>query len=414
MGGILEMNGDFYKRKLSRREFFKVCAFSGIALASAPLIIDILKAAVSSPRSGEKGFISKREAMFYKTLDGETIQCQLCPRRCTLSEGMRGFCRAREPHGGKHYSLVYGNPCAIHTDDPIEKKPLFHFLPQTITFSIATAGCNLRCKFCQNWEISQFPPEETVNYDLLPEEVVDFAIKYNRPTIAYTYSEPSVFYEYMYDTAVIAHKKGVKNMYHSNGYLNPEPLKELCKYLDGANIDLKGFTEKFYGEICGATLEPVLTTLKILKKEGVHLEITNLVVPPYNDDMEKIEEMCLWIRNNLGREVPLHFSRFYPLYKLKNLSPTPVETLEKAREVALKVGLEYVYIGNVPGHPGENTYCPKDGKLLIERRGYEILKNNVVGGKCKFCGKPIPGVWADEKERTKTELPSPNVSKYLG
>jgi len=407
------MEDDFYTRRLSRREFLKVCAFSSVALASAPLLVDILKAAISSPKSGEKGFVSKREAMFYKTVDEETIQCQLCPRRCTLSEGMRGFCRAREPHEGKHYSMVYGNPCAVHID-PIEKKPLFHFLPQTAAFSIATAGCNLRCKFCQNWQISQFPPEETVNYEWSPEEVVNFAIEHDCPTIAYTYSEPSIFYEYMYDTAMIAKGRGVKNIYHSNGYLNPEPLKELCKYLDGANIDLKGFTQKYYGELCEAALKPVLNTLKALKEEGVHLEITNLIVPPYNDDMKEIREMCLWIRDNLGKEVPLHFSRFYPQYKLKNLSPTPVATLEKAREVAIKVGLEYVYIGNVPGHSAENTYCPQDGELLIQRKGYEILENNVVGGKCKFCGKPIPGVWPDEKERKKTELPSPKVSEYLG
>jgi len=218
----------------------------------------------------------------------------------------------------------------------------------------------------------------------------------------------------MYDTAVIAKERGVKNIYHSNGYLNPEPLKELCKYLDGANVDLKGFTQKFYGELCGATLKPVLNTLETLKEEGVHVEITNLIVPPYNDDMKKTKEMCLWIRDNLGKEVPLHFSRFHPLYKLKNLSPTPVKTLEKAREVALKVGLEYVYIGNVPGHPGESTYCPQDGKLLIHRKGYQILENNVVGGKCKFCGKPVPGVWPEEKVRKKTELPSLKVSGYLG
>jgi len=398
------MKRNFYRRELTRREFFKVCAFSTAALASAPLVIDILEAAISSPKSGEKGFISKTEAMFYNSLDEKTVQCQLCPRRCTLSSGMRGFCHAREPYGGKHYSMVYGNPCAIHID-PIEKKPLFHFLPNTGAFSIATAGCNLRCKYCQNWQISQFPPEETENYYLPPEDVVGLAIKYECPTIAYTYSEPSIFYEYMYDTAVIAREKGVKNMYHSNGYLNPEPLRQLCKYLDGANIDLKGFTQEFYGEVCGATLEPVLNTLKTLKEEGVHLEITNLIVPSYNDNVEKISEMCTWIRDNLGKEVPLHFSKFYPLYRLKNLSPTPVSTLEKARDVALSVGLEYVYIGNVPGHPGENTYCPRDGKLLIHRSGYQILENNVVEGKCNFCGKPIPGVWPEKKAGKKTEIP---------
>jgi pyruvate formate lyase activating enzyme len=228
---------------------------------------------------------------------------------------------------------------------------------------------------------------------LPPEDVVNLAVKYGCPTIAYTYTEPSIFYEYMLETAKIARKRGIKNMYHSNGSLNLEPAEQLSQYLDGANIDLKGFTQKFYSEISQGFLKTVLSTLKILRKNGVHLEITNLVVPSFNDDLKTIKAMCEWIRDNLGMDVPLHFTRFYPQYKLKNFAPTPVRTLEKAREIAGEVGLQYVYIGNVPGHPAENTYCPKDGKLLVRRTGFSILENNIENGRCKFCGEPIPGIW---------------------
>lgn len=337
------------------------------------------------------GFINKREAMFYERRGANMIQCHLCPRNCVLTDGMRGFCRARQPQNGVHYSLVYGNPTAVHID-PIEKKPLFHFLPATTAFSIATAGCNFRCKYCQNWQISQFPPEETENQNLPPSAVVDAAISYNCPTIAYTYSEPSIFYEYMLDTAKIAKTRGVRNMYHSNGSLNPNPVEELSFYLDAADIDLKGFTQQFYSEVCEGYLETVLNTLKLLKKRGVWLEITNLVVPTLNDDMAKIKEMSLWIKENLGPDVPIHFSRFHPLYKLRNLYATPVSTLENAREIAMGVGLNFVYVGNVPGHAGESTYCPNHGcnKIVIRRIGYSILENNLDSqGRCKFCNEPI-------------------------
>jgi len=309
-----------------------------------------------------------------------------------LRPGERGRCRARENRKGELVTLVHGLPCAVHID-PIEKKPLFHFLPSTNVFSIATAGCNLRCKFCQNWQISQVPPEETYNYNLSPEELVRIAKEKKCPSIAYTYTEPVIFYEYMLDAAKLAKEAGIKNTMHSNGYINPEPLKELCKYLDAANIDLKGFTEEYYQEVCEGHLASVLQTLKTLKEEGVWLEITNLIVPTKNDDPETIRKMCIWIRDSLGTDVPIHFSRFWPMYKLKNLPPTPIETLEKARKIAMDVGLHHVYIGNIPGHAAENTYCPKCGKVLIKRIGYHILKNNIVNGKCKFCGQAIPGVW---------------------
>lgn len=388
------MNKGLFKKEISRRDFCKACLLSGVGVAISPLFVDLFrKSALAEELKGGMGFVNTKEAMFYEKLDERTIQCHLCPRNCVLKNGMRGFCRAREPRDGKHYSLVYGNPTAVHID-PIEKKPLYHFLPATAAFSVATAGCNFRCKYCQNWQISQFSPEETLNQYLSPKATVEAAVKYNCPTIAYTYTEPSIFYEYMLDTAKIAKTYGVRNMYHSNGSLNSNPVEELALYLDGANIDLKGFTQEFYSKVTEGYLDTVLDTIKILKKNRIHVEITNLVVPPFNDDMKEIRKMCRWIKDEAGKDIPLHFSRFSPTYKLKNLSPTPIKTLEEARKIGMKEGLQYVYIGNVPGHEGESTYCPKDGKVLIRRLGYRILENNIVNGKCKFCNTEIAGVWS--------------------
>jgi len=364
-------------------------------LAVSPLLVDFFKQSVlAKDERGAKGFVDIKEAMFYEKIDHKTIRCALCPRNCVLSDGMLGFCRARRPKNGKHYSLVYGNPTAVNVD-PIEKKPLFHFLPSTNAFSIATAGCNFRCKYCQNWQISQFSPEETTNYQLPPKEVVNKAFQYKCPTIAYTYSEPSIFYEYMLDSARIAKIRGIRNMYHSNGSLNPEPAEELANYLDGANIDLKGFTQEFYSKIPEGYLDTVLNTLKILNRKGVWVEITNLVVPTLNDDLDKIKEMSIWVKENLGPDTPIHFSRFHPQYKLRNLYSTPVSTLEKAREIAMGIGLNYIYVGNVPGHAAESTYCPKCKKAVILRRGYTVLEINIDNqGRCKHCSNPIAGVWS--------------------
>jgi pyruvate formate lyase activating enzyme len=377
------MNENIWKNKITRREFLK----KGLILCALGLG---LKDAESLASTSDE-FI--KEALFYKKIDEKTVQCQLCPRGCTLSDGQRSFCRTREPKGGKLYSLVYGLPCAVHMD-PIEKKPLFHFLPSTQAFSIATAGCNFRCKNCQNWSISQSPPEETYNYQLSPQEIVNEAIKAKCPTIAYTYTEPSIFYEYMLDTAKLAKRQGLKNMYHSNGSLNQKPAEELALYLDGANIDLKAFKQEFYSDICAGYLEAVLNTLKILKTNGVWVEITNLVIPTLNDNPQEIGKMASWIKDNLGEETPLHFSRFYPQYKLNTIPLTPVEALEKARQAALDAGLKFVYIGNLPGHPAENTYCPNCNKAVIRRIGYSILENNLdLKGNCKFCAYALPGVW---------------------
>lgn len=334
-----------------------------------------------------------KEALYYDKLDNKFVQCRLCPRSCTIPPGSRGFCGVRENRDGALYALSYARPVAIHID-PIEKKPLFHFLPGSTAFSIATAGCNLRCKFCQNWEISQRKPEEVDYIYLEPKDLIQRVKDSGSPTLAYTYTEPTIFYEYMLESAKLARAEGIKNIMHSAGFINEEPLRGLAKYLDAANIDLKGFKEDYYRQMTEGGLEPVLRALKILKEEGVHLEITNLVLSGYNDDPETMTKMCLWIKENLGADTPLHFSRFFPMYKLVSLQPTPVETLEKARAIALGCGLKYVYIGNVAGHPAENTYCPKCKEILAERRGVFLISGiNIVDGKCKFCGEKIAGVW---------------------
>lgn len=337
-------------------------------------------------------FNNLKEAYYYQELGDSDVMCLLCPRECILEEGQRGICGVRQNIKGNLYTLVYGRPVAVHID-PIEKKPISHMLPGSKSFSIATAGCNLGCRFCQNWQISQVLPEDIRSYDLPPEKVVQLALENNCQSIAYTYSEPTIFYEYMIETAKLAREKGLKNVYVTSGYINPEPLRELCKYIDAANIDIKGFTEDYYRQYCLGKLQPVLKSAKIMQEEGVWIELTNLILPTINDDMEKIREMCEWIIKNLGPDVPLYFSRFFPAYKMTHLPPTPVETLEKAREIAQKVGLHYVYIGNVPGHPAEHTYCPNCGRIIIQRVGFFVTSHNLYQDKCPFCGEKIPGIW---------------------
>ena len=375
---------------MTRREALKFCGkslcfFAATSFLSLP--------STSNAQGMKKGLIKTKLSPLYTSLKGGDVRCELCPHQCRVSKGKRGICRVRENRDGKYYSLVYGNPCAIHPD-PIEKKPFFHVLPGTISYSLATAGCNFQCKFCQNWEISQASPEDVFSFDFPPEAIVKKAKEVGAHSIAYTYVEPIIFYEYMLDIALLTKKAGLLNVTHSNGFINPAPLRNLSKVLDAANIDLKGFSESFYRELCGGDLLPVLEALKILKTEKVHLEITNLVIPTKNDEISMVREMCIWIKKELGPETPIHFSRFYPLYKLRTLPPTPISTLEKARAVASDVGLKYVYIGNIPGHEAEHTYCPKCKKRIIQRTGYMVGEVNLKAGKCKFCGKPIPGIWA--------------------
>ncbi len=324
---------------------------------------------------------------------GNYVKCQLCPKGCLISEGRRGDCRVRENRGGKLYTMVYGNPCAVH-NDPIEKKPFYHFLPGTMALSLATAGCNLHCLYCQNWTISQVPPEKTENYELSPEEIVTLAEMLGSSSIAFTYTEPTIFYEYMSDIARLARPKGIRCIVISAGYINPEPLRQLCRIVDAIKIDFKGYSDEFYRKVCSGTLQPVLNTMKIIQEEGIHLEIVNLIVPTLNDSREQIKGLCRWIVENLGPDVPTHFSRFFPMYKLTHLPPTPVETLEMAREIAIEEGIRFAYVGNVPGHRWDNTYCPRCGKEIITRLGFNVTGYHLKDGKCEYCGESIPGVWA--------------------
>jgi pyruvate formate lyase activating enzyme len=298
----------------------------------------------------------------------------------------------RENRAGQLYTLVYGNPCAVHAD-PIEKKPLYHFLPGSTALSIATAGCNLHCLYCQNWQISQRRPEEVESSALPPADVVSIAASNNWPVIAYTYTEPTVFYEYMLDTASLAREGGVRNVVISAGYINQDPLRLLCSAVDAIKIDFKGFSDSFYREVCSGTLQPILDTMECIRRQGVHLEIVTLVVPTLNDDAEQLRALCNWIVTELGPDVPIHFSRFHPLYKLTHLPSTPVAKLEEAYQIAVDAGIHYAYIGNVPGHPADNTYCHHCGELLIQRLGFAILENHVADGRCAYCGQAIPGIW---------------------
>ncbi len=333
-----------------------------------------------------------KEALYWVSLGEGRLQCNLCPRRCVLSQGEKGFCRTRKNIKGKLFTLTYGKPVALHVD-PIEKKPLSHVYPGTKSFSIATAGCNLRCKFCQNWEISQLDSESVSVEFISPEEIIRRTKNTGSKTIAFTYTEPTIFYEYMLEIAKLAKKERIDCVMHSAGFINEEPLRQLAKYIRAANIDLKGFSDKYYSKFCEGNLQSVLRALKVLKEEGVWIEITNLIVPGGNDSPEDILKLCQWVKDNLGPDTPIHFSRFFPMYKLTNLSPTPVNTLLLARDIAKKTGLNYIYIGNVPQHLGEDTICPKCAKLLIKRIGYRVIKNNIRAGKCKFCGEAIAGIW---------------------
>lgn len=337
--------------------------------------------------------VPEREAMFYERLEGNLVRCRLCFRTCVIPDGGRGFCRNRENRGGTLYNVVYSRPSAFMID-PVEKEPQFHFLPGSQILCLGTAGCNFRCKFCHNWHLSQRSIEEIGYYRLLtPEEVVEFAKLWEIPTISFTYNEPTSQYEYMYDIARLARREGLRVIFHTNGAMNPEPLEALLPYIDAVTVDLKGFTEEYYQKLSEARLEPVLRNLCLIREKGVWLEIVNLVVPTLNDDLSTIKAMCQWIRDNLGEDTPVHFIRFFPAYRLTNLPPTPIETLEKAHRVAQEVGLRYVYVGNVPGHPHNSTYCPQCHEEIIGRHHFTVYEVHLEEGKCRFCGFPIPGIW---------------------
>lgn len=331
--------------------------------------------------------------MFYERLEDNQVQCLLCFRRCVIAKNKRGFCKVRENRDGKLYSLVYGRPVGLQID-PIELEPAYHLIPGHKNLCVYTASCNFRCKHCHNWHITQQTFESLFHKNYSPQEIVDEAIRKECKSISHSINEPTIFYEYMYDIAKIAKDKGLKVLFHTNGSLNPLPLKEILKVVDCVVVDLKGFNEKFYREIPEANLSHILQTLKIIKEENKHLEIVYLVIPTLNDNLEEIKDMCLWIKNNLGTDTPLHFTRFSPSYKLIHLSHTPITTLEKAREIALSLGLKYVYIGNVPGHKANNTFCPNCKNLLIKRTHFFVHENKVNSkGVCPFCKIEISGIW---------------------
>ncbi|MEN6507751.1 MAG: AmmeMemoRadiSam system radical SAM enzyme [Smithella sp.] len=321
------------------------------------------------------------------------VKCLLCPNGCAIAVGQRGKCRTRMNVNGDLRSLVYGRPVSIHVD-PIEKKPLYHYLPSAAAFSLATAGCPLSCKFCQNWEISQTSPEDHQGPFAPPSRIVDAAQNSKSPVIAFTYNEPTVFTEYMVDIAREAKKKNIRSVMISCGFMNEAPLAEICGVLDAIKIDLKGYSENFYRTVCGAGLSPVLRSIKQIAKSRVHLEIVNLVVPTLNDSDKMMQELINWILGEVGADVPVHFTRFHPDYQLRNLPPTPVATLERVRNMALVKGMHYPYVGNVPGHAGNHTYCPGCGKIVIERQSFFVTQMNIKNGRCKFCGRKIAGVWA--------------------
>ena len=320
------------------------------------------------------------------------VQCELCPKACIIAPGQSGECRIRVNLDGVLRSVVYGYPCSANLD-PVEKKPLFHFLPGTAILSIATVGCNLHCKHCQNWQISQANPEDSEAFPCSPEKVVSLATQYRCPSIAYTYTEPVVYYEYTYHTAKLAAAAGIRNVLVTAAYVNEAPWRRLLEHVDAANIDLKSISDKFYRDVCSATLKPVQNALVVAKAMGVMVEVTNLVIPTLNDKPEEIHALALWVKANLGAETPLHFSGFTPMYKMRHLPPTPLQTLEAARRIALTAGLKYVYIGNRQTREGENTYCPNCGRLLIERVGFTVVQNRLADGACPDCKTPVHGVW---------------------
>ncbi|WP_372845481.1 AmmeMemoRadiSam system radical SAM enzyme [Pontiella sp.] len=317
-------------------------------------------------------------------------RCSICPKGCELALGEVGDCHVRQNIAGKITCITYGHPCSINID-PVEKKPLYHFLPGSSILSVGTAGCNLHCKHCQNWQISQ--SNHTATQTVTPLQISEYALKVNSPAIAYTYTEPLVSYEYTLDCCRAAVEMGIKNVLVTAAYINPEPLKQICSYIDAANVDLKSFSDEFYQTICDGRLAPVLKALKLMKDCGVMLEITYLMIPSLNGSEDETKRLCAWIVDNLGAQTPLHISRFYPQNKLQHLPPTATQTILRAREIALEAGLKFTYVGNLSDREGDSTRCPECGMRLIEREGYRILENRLSDGKCPNCQTHIPGIW---------------------
>ena len=376
--------------EMTRRDFMKRGLYGACAICMAG-VFGVPRPAYAG--AAKKGFVNPKPSQWFSPLSDSALRCTLCPVGCRIPPGKRGKCRVRENRGGQGYTLAYGNPVLVQMD-PVERKPFFHVMPGTRALSISTAGCPLECQFCEVWDMALVGPEDVHAYDLPPEKVVAHAKSAGAQSISYAFGEPVVFYEYMYDTAVIAKREGLANLVHTSGYISPEPLRALIDHLDAVNIDVKGFDNDFYRNMVGGEIEPVKAALGMLKQAGIHIEITNLVIPGVNDDMEQVKQMCTWIRNELGAGVPVHFARFYPLYKLSNLPQTPVSTLDKVRDTAREAGLEHVYIARVTGHEGENTFCPHCNEKIIDRMGFVIEAMHLDNGKCTYCGGVVSGKWA--------------------
>ena len=335
-----------------------------------------------------------KEAMLYNPLEDGKVQCILCNHRCVISPLKRGICGVRENQDGKLFTLVYGRAISLNVD-PIEKKPIFHLFPGSTSFSMASVGCNFRCLQCQNHEISQLPRDQDGRIegsDVPPSKIISLTKQNQCRSISYTYTEPTIYFEYAYEIARQAHQEGIKNIFVTNGYMSEEALETIQPYLDAANVDLKSFKEKFYKEICGAKLEPVLENLKRMRRMGIWVEITTLAIPTLNDSDQEFEEIAQFIVS-LGSEVPWHISAFYPTFKMLNLPRTPASTLHRAREIGMNAGLKYVYCGNIPGEEGEDTFCPQCGRKVIERTGFRVTINNAVNGTCRHCHGKIDGIW---------------------
>ncbi|MCY3022618.1 MAG: AmmeMemoRadiSam system radical SAM enzyme [Planctomycetota bacterium] len=369
----------------TRRDFLFRCACGGAALATG--------LGLPCRSAHALGYDDKIEVRHYDKLPGQTIQCHVCPLHCMLADRETCFCRTRTNHGGVLYNHSYNSPCVLNVD-PIEKTPLLHFLPGTKTLALGLAGCNLRCLYCQNWQVAQEQPVNTKNLKLTAADAVAQLQNKDLPTITFTYTEPVSYYEYALETAAAVRQSGRKAVMASAAFITVQPMKELCEQLHGMALALKGFTEEFYLKVCGVKFAPILKAIEAAKASGRWLELTTLVIPTYNDAPKDIREMARWIVKNLGPDVPLHFGRFVPEYKLRKLPQTPVATLEECRNIALGEGLRFVYISNVAPHDGNHTYCPGCKNVVIRRVGLRLLENNLKNGRCPKCQREIPGVWA--------------------
>jgi len=379
-------------RKIDRRQVLTAACAGAVAAASLRRCAD----AATPPQVGEvvpPDELPAREASWYRRLPESRVECQLCPRGCQVADAERGGCGVRENRGGAYFTLVHGVACTVHLD-PIEKKPFFHVLPGAQALSYATAGCNVECKFCQNWEISQVRPEQVRAQYLPPEALAGAAKRATVPLLSATYSEPVVFWEYVRDTSIAGRALGVRSTVVSNGYIQEQPLKDVLPLLVAMKVDLKSFREGFYRDVVRGELKPVLKAIETIKASGTWLEIVVLLVTGLNDSEAEVRDLSRWVKANLGPEVPLHLTRFHPTYRLTNLPPTPIATLERAWEIAKAEGLHFAYLGNVPGHAGESTTCPGCGARLIRRIGFEVLENRLAHGACPDCKRAIPGVWS--------------------